>query len=234
MRVQSPASIGASNSSQVLCFVSSEEFAGGVHRRRSQEAFTLPTQCHKYAKVNLGMYSYVRSSLGMYRKRPRGITLVRVSPIGDQTRQRRLALESSVEGSRGNETPDVAVRDGRSPVEGVVFHLSPMLLLTPFLPHKQSHSHSPQPDAYVWPEGPRRVAVELYDCRAARAQRGSFEVSTVLPLDASPEEVCAGDIIGGGGGGGGRGYISRYLVRRAAHRPVIDVWLASCRFGSGR
>ena len=49
-----------------------------------------------------------------------------------------------------------------------------------------------QPHLRVWPDGPRSVAVEVPECRAARARRESFEVSRALPLDATPEEVFEG------------------------------------------
>lgn len=50
----------------------------------------------------------------------------------------------------------------------------------------------PPSDKAVRPAGPRHVTVEVPECRAAPGQEESFEVTRVLPVDATPGEIFAG------------------------------------------
>ncbi|CAM9119086.1 unnamed protein product [Ectocarpus sp. 4 AP-2014] len=48
------------------------------------------------------------------------------------------------------------------------------------------------PDLFVRRDGPRHVSVEAPECRTTPRQEESFEVTRVLPLNATPEEIFAG------------------------------------------
>ncbi|CAM9279958.1 unnamed protein product, partial [Ectocarpus sp. 12 AP-2014] len=48
------------------------------------------------------------------------------------------------------------------------------------------------PDLYVRRDGPRHVSVEAPECRTTPKQKESFEVTRVLPLNATPEDIFAG------------------------------------------
>eukprot|EP00752_Nemacystus_decipiens_P004987 g4535.t1 len=48
------------------------------------------------------------------------------------------------------------------------------------------------PELGVRRNGPRHVTVGVPECRGAPRQKETFEVTQVLPLDASPEEICSG------------------------------------------
>ena len=53
------------------------------------------------------------------------------------------------------------------------------------------------PELGVRRDGARHVTVGVPECRGAPRQRETFEVTRVLPLDASPEEIFAGGAMGG-------------------------------------